>query len=797
MTGFLHEKEFSRKTFVKGSGALIVGLSIGGLAGKATAANTPNLPPDQTQLDTWLSINADSTVTLYPPKLDFGQGTWTGFRQIVADELDVAVTSISIPQWDSASAHPFPDLGATVGSSGTANGGPPLRRAAAEARQVLLTMASAQLGVPAASLTVSNGVVSGGGKSVSYGQLVGGKLFNATVTGNAPLKPTNQYKVVGTRVPRFDIPSIVTGEFTFIQNVRIPGMLHGRPVRPRGQANVFGQSPAGGPASFTLVSVDEGSIKHLQGVQIVRKGNFVGVVAAEEFVAIQAAAQLKVTWSETDTLPGSGNLYGATRAAGARPAQVMNIGDVDAALKSAAKVVSATYQFPVQIHGPIGPIAAIADVRSDGATIFLPGQDTWGYKTGIAKATGLALQTIRIVWFAGASTFNREPNTHAAVDAAIMSQIVGKPVRVQHMRWDTHGYEAYGHHSVADIRGGIDANGKIVAYDYVSWLPPTTTSFGDGSNAPGNQQIGNLVPPDPTSGSSVRGAPSSNGATTANAPSGGPRFETFSTGDQYAPNIPNRRVTGLTVPNLFRTSPLRAPDCIQPGWASESMIDELAYAAKMDPIAFRRAHMTHDGWLGVLDAVAKASNWQPRVAASSLSSQTVVTGRGFSQAGENHANSDAYSAVIAEIQVNKKTGKILVKHLYGAQDSGVVVNPASIENQLTGMMTQGVSRTLVEEMTFSKRRVTGLDWTSYPMLRFKEHPSVTPIVISHMDEVVPATASSASIAGPRYRGGGESLLAAVPAAIGNAFFDATGVRMRQVPLTPPKVRAALKAAGVA
>jgi CO/xanthine dehydrogenase Mo-binding subunit len=300
----------------------------------------------------------------------------------------------------------------------------------------------------------------------------------------------------------------------------------------------------------------------------------------------------------------------------------MNLGDVDTALRSAAKVVSATYEFPVQIHGPIGPICAIADVRADGATIFLPGQDTWGYKNGILKATGLPLEKIRIVWYPGASTFNREPNTHAAVDAAIMSQIVGKPVRVQHMRWDTHGYEAYGHHNVADIRGGLDAGGKIVAYDYVSWLPPTTTSFGDGSNAPGNQQIGNLVPPDPTSGSSVRGAVASNAATTANAPSGGPRFETFSTGDQYAPNIPNRRVTGLTVPNLFRTSPLRAPDCIQPGWASESMIDELAYAAKADPVAFRRSHMTHVGWLAVLNAVVGASNWQPRAAASALSSDT-------------------------------------------------------------------------------------------------------------------------------------------------------------------------------
>ena len=795
MTGLMHEKEFSRKTFLKGGGALIIGFSVlgTGVAGNAPASNTPNLPPDATQVDSWLTINGDGSVTMYPPKMEFGQGTYTGFRQIVAEELDVAVVSVGIPAWDTGSAHPFPNnpSSTTVASNGMANGGPALRQAAAEARQALLNMASSQLGVPVTNLSVDNGVVSGGGKSVSYATLVGGKVFDTAITGKAPLKSPSQYKVVGTRVPRFDIPDIVTGRKTYVQNVRVPGMLHGRVVRPRGQANIFAEAPEGGGlANFTILSLDESSIKNIPNVQVVRKGDFLGVVAPTEFDAIQAAAQLKVTWSESDTLPGVGNQYSAMRAATSLDAVILNYGNVDTGIKSAAKVLTATYESPLQMHGPIGPICGIADIGPTSGTIFVQGQDGWGARTGVAQATGLPVNSIRSIYYEGASTFNSAPNNPCFVDAAILSQAVGKPVRVQYMRWDSHGWEPYGQINVADIRAGLDANRKIVAYDYVSWLPPSANAPN-----PGYLQLGNPVPDDRTTGSSVRGAPSRMAPTSNNAPSGGARFETFSTGDQYFPNIPNRRVTGKTIPSTFFHCQLRAPECIQPGWASESMIDELAHAANMDSLAFKQAHTTHDGWRPVLDAVANAANWQTRVSASNLSAGRIATGRGISIAGENHAFSDAYSGVVAEVEVDKQTGKITVTHLYGAQDSGFIVNPALVENQLSGMLIRGASRTLIEEVTFSKRRVTSLDWVSYPTLRFKDSPKVTTIVISHPDEVVDASLSPQGLAGARYRGAGESLEAAVPAAIGNAVFDATGVRMRQLPLTPAKVRAAFKAAG--
>jgi CO/xanthine dehydrogenase Mo-binding subunit len=465
--------EFSRKTFLKGGGALVVGFAMvgAGTAGRASSAKAPNVPPDATQVDSWLAINADNSVTMYPPKMEFGQGTWTGFRQIVAEELDVPVASISIPLWDTGSANPFPNnpTSSTVASNGTAQGGPAIRQAAAEARRVLLNLASQQLGEPVASLTVTDGVVSGGGRSVTYAALVGGKLLNATIgTGAnlAPLKSPSRYRVVGTRVPRFDIPDKVTGRHTYVQNVRIPGMLHGRPVRPRGQGNLLAKSPEGGPASYTVLSVDESSIRSIPEARVVRKGNFVGVVAPTEYAAIQAAAQLKVKWSEPELLPGSGNLHGFMRNGPTKDAVVLQHGDVDGALRSAAKVLTSTYEFPFQLHGPIGPVCAIADVRADGGTIFVQGQDGWGARNGVATVTGLPVNSIRVVYFEGASTFNSGPTNSIPPDAALMSQLVGKPVRVQWMRWDAHGWSPHGQPNVADVRAGLDANGKVVGVDY-------------------------------------------------------------------------------------------------------------------------------------------------------------------------------------------------------------------------------------------------------------------------------------------------------------------------------------------
>ena len=792
MTGFMHEKEFSRKTFLKGGGGLIVVFSVGGsaLAGgaqaRSEAASYVNIPgpPDPTQVDSWIAVLPDNTVSVFMGKVPNGTGTDTGTLQIAAEELSVSVSQIRIQNFDSGGPHPAPSQTPTVGSNGIASGGPQVRAAAAAAANALLGLASTNLGVPVGSLSVSNGVVSGGGKSVTYAQLIGGKTFNVqmpasyvtannTITATNPAgnqaagglnpgapgtKPVANYTIVGTEVPRIDIPAKVSGQFTYVHNIRVPGMLHGRSVRPRGQA-------AYRPGTSAVISVDASSVSHIPGVQVLRRGNFVGVVAPLEYDAIQAAAQLKITWADDDTLPSTGNLFGSIRstpASGIVRISGTTSGNVDAALQSAAKVVSASYAWPFNIHGVIGPSCALATVTSSSADVFCQFQG--GYdrlRPAIAQTLNLPVNSVRVRFYEGSSTYGHNCSDHAAVDAAIMAQITGKPVRVQYMRWDEHGWDNYAPAALIDINAGLDTNGKIVAWDVNGWVPPNVGTI----QAPGTEDVG--VPIGPVAVATV--TPAANGE-----PYGTTSLNTQST---YTPNFKNWRTTTNSTRMLLRSGTMRGPGIVQPSWASEQMIDELAHAANMDPVAFRLAHITDPRWQTVLTAAAQAANWQPKVAASNVSDANVVTGRGVSVTAES-----VYAATIADITVNKKTGKIVVNHVYAAQDNGFTVGPDLVKNQMSGSVTQAVSRVLLEEMPFTQKRVTGIDWVTYPILRFKDHPNVTTVLIQRTDLA--------------NQGAGESLSPTPPPAVANAFFDATGVRIREAPLSPARVRAALKAAGV-
>jgi nicotinate dehydrogenase subunit B len=750
------EKEFSRKSFVKGGGALVVSFSVAGSAAAGTAnAATPvtasgYLPPAN-QVDAWLSVNADNTVTFKTSQIEAGTGVTTGFAMIVAEELDLSPAQVHHGPFDSWQVV---NSGETGGSNGIqSSGGPPLRAAAASAKQALLKLASASLGVPVAGLSVANGVVSGGGRSITYGELVGGKLLSTTISpatlhpGVAPAKAVSQYKVVGTNVPRVDIPDKVTGKYTYVHNVKVPGMLHARWVRPRGQG------PYGTGAK--IVSVDEKSIKHIPA-RIVRKADFLVVVAEQEYHAVQAAAQLKVQWKEDALLPSTGNLWKQMRqhdAAGKAPARhVENTGNVDTALKSAAKTVAGTYMYHYNGHATIGPSAAVADVRADSAVVYSNTQKLPGMVEKLADILGLPERQVRVIFYEGASSYGA-PQTRwdTAPAAAVISQLVGKPVRLQLMRWDEHGWDLFGPAQLMDVRGGVDANGKIVAYELVSLSQADTSNLGT------SQEL--LGTPYPTPGTA--------------APN------TSNTAQGYS--IPNKRVTGKTLPlyegYLLRGN-LRNPQGPQTAFASEQLIDELAYAAGMDPIAFRRLNITDERWLGVLNASAQAANWQPRVAASNLSTANVVTGRGV---GFGRHGSAGYAAAVVEIEVNKKTGKIRVKHIYSAMDVGLVVSPGLVENQMVGATIQAVSRALEENVPFNKTRVTGLDWVTYPILRFKDTPKVTTVLVERKDQLP--------------LGAGEPAHPANAPAIANAFFDATGVRIHEAPMTPARVRAVLKAAG--
>jgi nicotinate dehydrogenase subunit B len=754
------KRELSRRRFLAGGGALIVGFSLGG---RTTGAARAAFQPSISSVDSWITIRPNNTAELKTSHVDPGNGAATGLLAIMAEELNLSLAQVDHSAWDT---YLLVNSGATSGSNAIQNTGPNVRAAAAHAYQALLSLSSAQLGEPVSALSVSHGVVSAGGKSVTYGQLVGDKLLNAPIAtpqlnpGAGIAKPVGQYKLVGTRFPRKTIREKVTGRYPYVHNIHVPGMLHGRVVRPRGQGAYGTAAP--------ILAVDARSIRHIPGVRVLRAGDFLGVVAPREYDAIQAAAQLKVTWKDSSTLPSSGDLAAAMRrqdAAGHAPARTaLDQGNVDAALASAAKVVKQSYLFHGQGHMPIGPCCAVADVRSDHATIFSNTQSIEGMVTAIQQLLGFADPAqVRAFWYEGSSSFgpgNRYVDTAKA--AAIMSKLAGAPVRVQLMRWDEHGWNAYGPAQLMDLRGGIDANGKLVAYDYTVLAQPSTSldltqellrtlTYGQSVV----QASGSIYP--------TPGTANPNPANTA------PMYD-----------IPHKRLTGKTLPlfeGYFENGPLRDPAGPQTSFASEQLIDELAYAANMDPLAFRRLNISDERWLGVLNAAARAARWRPRVANSVKQSGNVVSGRGF--AFGRHGSAGMAAAVV-EITVDRKTGAIVVTHVYNALDAGLAIGLELVDNQMTGASVQGVSRALYEEVRFNKRRVTSLDWVSYPILRFRDHPKVTNVIVQRSDQIP--------------LGAGEPSTTPVAAAIANAFFDATGVRIRTVPMTPARVRATLKSA---
>ncbi len=783
----LLKKEFSRKSFVKGGGAMVVGFSVvgAGLGAKvARGAEDPYAsmgPYDQLAVDSWLTIHADNTATIKVGKVELGQGTLTGILMIAGEELDMSLSQLKFLRHDT---NVTPIQGSTVGSQGIQRGGQQTRAAAAAAKTALLKLASASLGVPIASLSVKDGVVSGGGKSTTYGALIGDKLFNVkisgfstsgsastpaqAVAGSPGTKPVSQYKLVGTNPPRVDIPDKVTGKFTYVHNIKIPGMMHGRVVRPRGQG-AYGDGTAP-----KIVSIDESSIKHLPDVQIVRHGNFLGVVAPQEYAAIQAAAQLKVTWADPPALPGVGNLWKQMRehdSAGKAPARIaFNSGNFESAFKSAAHTVTQTYKTHYTGHMPIGPACCVADVTPNGARLFSNSQGIYGTRNAIKSALDavmpkpLPTERIRMTYYEGSSSYGSSPYNDNNQSAAILSALVGKPVRVQFMRWDEHGWDNYGPAVMIDVRAGVDAKGNLIAYEQTDFGIPYYST-----NAAEQQVTG-------------KASFSSSG-----------RAEATISGLQY--NIPNRRVIGKSLPledNYFKVSFLRAPNNPQAAFASEQAVDELAHMAGMDPVAFRLQNVSTSNstdparrWHNVLTAVAKDANWQAKVAASNLSSANVVTGRGIAFG----FYSNTMTCCVADISVNKTTGKIVAKELHVAGDAGLIVYPHGSENNEEGAAMQGLSRALHEQLVFDKKGVTSLDWVTYPMVRFKDAPMV------HIHGLTRTDVPDPLGPGSRTTGSGEPALSPVPAAVANAFFDATGVRIRESPMTPGRVRAVLKAAG--
>jgi nicotinate dehydrogenase subunit B len=752
----------SRRDFLKTSGALVITFSLAPESAFAQRLDGAS----SNQLDGWLAINADGTVMAYTGKCELGHGLFTAQTQLVAEELSVPLNRVKLIQCDTALT---PDQGTTSGAQShptNFNQGA-LALAGATAREALLEMASARLGVPAAQLAVKDGVISAkadASKKVSYAELVGGKKFNLTLNTRAKRKDPSEWTVLGTPVPRLEIPSMATGEFEYVHNVRVPGMLHGQVVRP----------PAYGA---TLMSVDETSVKNLPGVvKVVVKKNFVGVVAEKPWQALQAANKLKAVWTPGSALPKQGEIHDYLRSKKpTRDTYQVNSKDVDDKLGQATKVVKATYHYPYQMHGSFGTSCAVADVQAGKATVYSPTQAVYPLRSTLAMLLGMQQENVHVIFKMGSGCYGINGADTVSYDAALLSQAVGKPVRIQLTRKDEMAWENYGLAFVIEQRAGVDKDGTIVVWDHESWSP--TLGGRPGGNAPGNVVTGLLAgfqpaafaarspAPDPTNYGNNSNAVPSYVSGTVNGRSGG-------TG-----KIRSERVLTHDVPSPFFTGPLRSPARLQNTFAHESFLDEIAAEVKADPVEYRLRHLSDPRLADVVKGAAKAAAWDSRPSPRAAIRRTgVANGRGIScvlYEGDN-----GYCAAVAEVSVNQDTGRISVNRLVIANDVGPISNPDGLRNQLEGGALHGLSRALNEEVTWDDQRVTSIDWRTYrPLPVGAEIPKIETVLINRPDA--------------RATGAGETAVTVVAAAIGNAVFDATGVRLRQVPFTPETVKAAL------
>jgi nicotinate dehydrogenase subunit B len=754
-------RSLSRREFLKDTGVLVVSVGMADPVSEALApsdAMTDN-EPDAAALDTWVAIAEDETVTAFSSKVEYGQGVQTALGQIVAEELDIPFARLTMDLGDTAKTV---DQFVTAGSMTISAAGPQLRQAAAAARQQLLKLASAHLETPVSQLTVNAGVVSSvtdPSRKISYGKLVGGKRFDMKIkvsgTGlgmvlapDVRAKDPKDYEIVGTSVPRVDLPEKFTGKYSYCQDVRVPGMLHGRMVRPQGVLS-------------HPIEVDEDSIKHIAGVvKVVRQESFVGVVAETEWAAIQAAGALKVTWSTPSTkmpanqdelyayLKNTKNIDYGKMVFGAVPVK----GDPATGFSGAAKTYEATYYWPFQVHGMVAPSCSVADVRGDQVTVWSGSQWPFDTRSAVAKALGIPEKNVHYLYRGESGSYGRLEVDDCAVDAALLSRAVGKPVRVQWTREEEFHWEPKGPAQLTRIRAGVDASGKLIAWDFLDRSFPWT------ANSPNPwlaaEQIGVKA-----------GFPGLGGI---GAEGGGAIYE-----------FENRKVTCEAVPWIFaepiplRTSNLRAPWHIGTTFASESFIDEIAADLGVDPVQFRLPYLNKRR-SEVLLAAAEKAGWQSR-ASRNLSAGSGASGWGIALSERG----GTIVAVVANVEVDKSSGKIRVKKMTAAQDCGRVVNPEGAKNQIEGNLIHGLSRTLLEEVDFDAVKVKSLDWSSYPVMTFADIPEVEIVLLNRpeMDST----------------GSGEPSICPVPAAVANAVFDAAGVRLRHVPFKPMRVLDAMKA----
>ena len=731
----------SRRGFLKAGGSLVVTFSIPALPSLARAqAGAPAKTVAATEVDGFLAVNADGTVTVYSGKVDLGTGIQTALAQMAAEELDVPFEKVVIVQGDTLLT---PDQGPTYGSLSIQVGGMQIRQAAATARAALLQEASKRMSLPAGELATADGaVVAKSGRRLAYADLVGGKSFQLKVDAKAAPKDPAAYRVVGKSVPRVDIPAKVTGEFTYMQDFRLPDMVHARVIRPTGM-------------KAQLLSFDDSGARDLPGfIRTVRQGNFLAVVAENEWDAIRASRAVKARWSRWEGLPEKKKLFEYVRASKVNKDEVLQTaGDSAAALRApGVKALRATYDFAIHTHGSIGPSAAVAQWRDGELVVWTASQQTHLLRKQLATMFATPEANVRCVYVEGSGCYGRNGHEDAAADAALLAREVRRPVRVQWMRQDEHGWDPKGPPTLLDYRGAIDDKGNVVAWESEGFLP----------DRPKNIAV-TLV------AAELSGMP---------ADEAHPGNIHQSMAIPY--NFPNiKAMVHWVAGTPFRPSWIRTPGRMQNTYGNECFLDELAHAAGVDPLELRLRSLKPDDKRGreCLERLRTLAHWTPRKAGSPAGGD-IARGRGVSYIKYELVRT--YVGVACDVEVNRRTGKIAVKKFYVAHDCGQIINPDGLRNQIDGNVIQTVSRTLIEDLQFDRSTVTSLDWASYPILTFPDVPEVVMDLIDRPNE--------------RPWGAGEPTAAVIPSAISNAVFDAVGVRLRSVPFTPEKVRAALAAA---
>jgi nicotinate dehydrogenase subunit B len=695
--------------------------------------------------ETFVKITADGAVTAYNGHVDLGTGIRTALGQIVAEELDVSFARVVVVLGDTTRV---PDQGATIASETIQITAVPLRKAAAQARLFLLARAAERLELPESDLAIEDGLIRGHNRSISYGELIAGETVRLELSNDVVVKDVGAYTIVGQSVPRVDLPAKATGELVYVHDVRLPGMLHGRVIRPP-----YAGVDAGPFVGTSLVAVDEASVRDIPGlIAVVRIGDFVGLVAEREENAIKAAARLKVDWKPTPTLPDLKDVETALRANPSTPRTLIDKGDVDTALAQAATPINRTYVWPYQMHGSIGPSCAVADVQDRHIRVWSGTQNPHVLRADLALLAELPEAEIEVIRMEAAGCYGRNCADDVTADALLLSRAVGRPVRVQLTREQEHAWEPKGTGQLMDVKGGLTADGSVAGYDFATRYP-------------------------------------SNGAPTLALLLTGkiaPVAAVFEMGDRTA--IPpydyeHLRVVAHDMPPIVRASWLRGVSALPNTFAHESYIDELATEAGVDPIEYRLRYLRDPRAVDLVKAVAERAAWTPRpIRREPVAEGDIVRGRGFAYALYVHSKFPGYgaawSAWIADVAVNKATGDVSVTRVVAGQDSGLMINPDGVRHQIHGNIVQSTSRVLMEEVTFDRNSVTSREWGAYPIIKFPDLPKIDVLMLPRPDQPPLGVGESASVPSA--------------AAIANAIYDATGVRFREPPFTPERILKGLR-----